>query len=178
MVLLQSFQENLVQAAGSMLQKQNLSAPSFKLTKKQRHAIYQDPQILQLRHAKQEVIKEIQSLTRTKKKAQKTFPHLYQKHKLLCKELSQLRKILGRHIKKTARKEHFYNIFIFTVNRQIKQLLSQVDSENSNIKSPSKKNQELSIPIYIFSERECLIENFCSLNTENYKDNKLLTKCI
>ncbi|KAF5015788.1 hypothetical protein F66182_12752, partial [Fusarium sp. NRRL 66182] len=103
-VLLRPPQKHLLQAAGSMLRKRDLSAPSSVLTEEQRRAICQDPRILELRRAKREAMEEMRSLAGTKKKAQNLFPHLYEKHESLCKELSQLRKTLAKDTKETARK--------------------------------------------------------------------------
>ncbi|EED18785.1 hypothetical protein TSTA_125030 [Talaromyces stipitatus ATCC 10500] len=127
---------------------------------------------------KARVIEEMRSLAGTKKKAQKAFPHLYQRHESLCKELSQLRKTLAKDTKETARKEHFYNAPILEVDRQIKRLLSQADPEDCNVNSPDKKDWELPIPTYIFPERERLVDNFYGPDAESYEDDKLLARRI
>ncbi|KUL84888.1 hypothetical protein ZTR_08246 [Talaromyces verruculosus] len=175
-VLLRPPQEQLLQAAGSMLRKRDLSAPSSELTEEQRRAICQDPRILELRRAKREVMEEMRSLAGTKKKAQKAFPHLYQRHESLCKELSQLRKTLAKDTKETARKDHFYNAPILEVDRQIKRLLGQADPEDSD--DFDEKDWEPPIPTYIFPERERLVENFYGPDAENYEDDNLLARRI
>lgn len=161
-----------------MLRKQDLSAPSSELTKEQRRTICQDPRILELKRAKREAMKEMQSLTRTKKKAQQAFPHLYQRHESLCKELSQLRKALAKDTKETTRKDHFYNTPILEVARQIKRLLSQPDRKDRDVDSPDKKDWELPNPAYIFPERERLVASFYGPDAENYEEDKLLARRI
>jgi hypothetical protein len=123
-----------------MLRKRDPTAPSSKLTEKQRRTICQDPQIVELRQAKREAMEEMRSLAGTKKKARQTFLYLYQRHESLCKELSQLRKRLAKDTKETARKGHFYNAPILKVDRQIKRLLGQADPEDSNVDSPDKED--------------------------------------
>ncbi|RAO74324.1 uncharacterized protein BHQ10_010336 [Talaromyces amestolkiae] len=177
-VLLRPPQEHLLQAAGSMLRKRDLSAPSSVLTEEQRRAVCQDPRILELRRAKREVMEEMRSLAGTKKKAEKPFPHLYQKHESLCKELSQLRKTLAKDIKNTARKEHFHNAPILEVARQIKRLLGELDSEDSDVDRPDKRDWELPIPTYIFPERERLVDYFYGPDAENYEHDQLLARRI
>ena len=161
-----------------MLRKRDLSAPSSVLTEEQRRAICQDPRILELRRAKREAMEEMRSLAGTKKKAQNLFPHLYEKHESLCKELSQLRKTLAKDTKETARKEHFRNAPIVEVDRQIKRLLGQVDPEDSDVDRSEKKDWELPTPTYIFPERERLAENYYGPDAENYEEDKLLARRI
>ena len=161
-----------------MLRKRDPTAPSSELTEKQRRTICQDPRIVELKRAKREAMEEMRSLAGTKKKARQTFPHLYQRHESLCKELSQLRKTLAKDTKETARKDHFYNAPILEVDRQIKRLLDQADPEDSDVDSPDKKDWELPTPTYIFPERERLVENFYGPDAENYEEDKLLARRI
>ncbi|KUL81536.1 hypothetical protein ZTR_10660 [Talaromyces verruculosus] len=177
-VLCRPPQDSLVRAAGSMLRKRDPTAPSSELTEKQRRTICQDPRIVELRQAKREAMEEMRSLAGTKKKARQTFPHLYQRHESLCKELSQLRKRLAKNTKETARKDHFYNAPILEVDRQIKRLLGQADPEDSDVDSPDKKDWELPTPTYIFPERERLVENYYGPDAENYEEDKLLARRI
>ncbi|EED15808.1 conserved hypothetical protein [Talaromyces stipitatus ATCC 10500] len=175
-VLLRPPQEHLLQAAGSMLRKRDLSAPSSELTEEQRRTICQDPRIVELKRAKREVMEEMRSLAGTKKNARQTFPHLYQRHESLCKELSQLRKTLAKDTKETARKDHFYNAPILEVNRQIKRLLGQADPEDSD--DFDEKDWEPPTPRYIFPERERLVEIFYGPDAENYEEDNLLARRI
>jgi hypothetical protein len=177
-VLLRPPQKHLVQAAGSMLRKRDLSAPSSELTEEQRRAICQDPRILELSREKREVMEEMRSLAGTKKKAEKLFPHLYKRHESLCKELSRSRKTLAKDTKETARKEHFDNAPILEVDRQIKRLLGQADPEDCDVNSPDKKDWELPIPTYIFPERERLVDYFYGPDAETFEDDKLLARRI
>lgn len=135
MVLLQPPQESIVQIGGSMLRKWDPSAPSSELTEGQRRIICQDPRILELRRSKREVIEEMQSLASTKKKAKDSFPHLYQQHKSLSKELHQLRKTLAKKTKKTIRKDYFYNAPILEVDKQVNEFLGQANSKDHDADS-------------------------------------------
>ena len=83
-VLLRPPQEGLVQLAGSMLRKRDPLAPSD-LTDAQRRAICQNPEILELRREKRELKEEMRSLEGTMKRAEESFPHLYQRHEAVKK---------------------------------------------------------------------------------------------
>ena len=72
---------------------------------------------------------EMQSLSGTIKNAWELFPHLYQRHKVVKKNLAKLWKILATDTWETARKDHFQNAPVLEVDRQIKQLLSKSDVE-------------------------------------------------
>ncbi|EED12255.1 hypothetical protein TSTA_003170 [Talaromyces stipitatus ATCC 10500] len=148
-VVLRLSQKSLLQVGGSMLRKWNPSAPSSELTEEQRHIICQDPRILDLRRAKREVMEGLRSLAGTKREAQETYPHLYQRQESISKELSQLRKTLAKDTKETTRKDYFYNASILEVDRQIKQLLSQADPEDRDGEGLDKKEWELPIPKYV-----------------------------
>lgn len=89
-----------------------------------------------------------------------------------------MRKTLAKNTKEIVKKEHFYNIPICEVDKQIKRLLGQANPEDDDVKSSDKKDWELLIPIYIFLERKWLVDNFYDLDAESYKDNKLLIRHI
>lgn len=67
-VLLRPSQDGLLRAAGSMLRKRDLLAPSD-LTDTHKRAICQHPEILQLRQEKRELMAEMRSLAGTIKNA-------------------------------------------------------------------------------------------------------------
>ncbi|KAL4861156.1 hypothetical protein BDV12DRAFT_208310 [Aspergillus spectabilis] len=78
-VLLRPSQEGLLRVAGSMLRKRDPLAPSD-LTDTQKRTICQNPEVLELRREKRELMEEMRSLAGTIRKARKPFPHLYQRH--------------------------------------------------------------------------------------------------
>ncbi|PYH89774.1 hypothetical protein BO71DRAFT_464394 [Aspergillus ellipticus CBS 707.79] len=154
-VLLRPSQEGLLRAAGSMLRKRDPLAPSD-LTEAQRRAICQNPEILELRREKRELKEEMRSLAGTMEKAREPFPHLYQRHETVKKELSQLRKTVANNTRETARKEYFHNAPVLEVDRQIKQLLGQSDVEDCDPDSSEDEDWELPNPEYNFDEDKLL----------------------
>lgn len=153
-VLLRPPQEGLLRLAGSMLRKRDLLAPSSQLTNAQRRAICQSPEILELRREKRELMEEMRSLAGTVKKAQKPFPHLYERHEEVKKELSQLRKTMTRSTQETARKTYFHDAPVIEVSKQIKRLLGpSVEGDGDAADSSEEDDWELPIPDYVFPER-------------------------
>jgi hypothetical protein len=177
-VLLRPSQEGLVRFAGSMLRKRDLSAPSD-LTEAHKRAICQNPGILQLRREKRELMAEMRSVAGTIKSARDTFPHLFQRHETVKKDLAKLRKTLAIETRETARKDYFNNAPVLEVDRQIKQmLLGEFDVEKSDAGSSAEEDWELPIPDYVFPERARLVENFYGPDAEDFHEDKLLTRRI
>ncbi|KAI2788543.1 hypothetical protein POX_e06562 [Penicillium oxalicum] len=172
-VLLRPSQENLLRVAGSMLRKRDPLAPSG-LTDVHKRAICQSPEILHLRREKRELMAEMRALAGTVKNAQKPFPHLYQRHQAVDKELSKLRKALTTDTQEAARKDYFRNAPVLEVDKQIKQLLGESDGADSS----DDEYWELPTPEYIFSERARLVENFYGPDAEDFGEAKLLARRI
>ncbi|KAJ5473965.1 hypothetical protein N7475_003531 [Penicillium sp. IBT 31633x] len=144
-VLLRPSQEGLVRFAGSMLRKRDLSAPSD-LTEAHKRAICQNPGILQLRREKRELMAEMRSVAGTIKSARDTFPHLFQRHETVKKDLAKLRKTLAIETRETARKDYFNNAPVLEVDRQIKQMLiGESDVEERDADSSAEEDWELPI---------------------------------
>ena len=78
-ILLQPPQEDLLHATGSMLRKRDSLALS-NLTNAHKHAICQNPDILQLRQEKRELTADMWSLSDTIMNAWESLSHLYQRH--------------------------------------------------------------------------------------------------
>ncbi|EKV17642.1 hypothetical protein PDIP_30550 [Penicillium digitatum Pd1] len=145
-VLLRPSQDGLVRFAGSMLRKRDLSAPSD-LTEAHKRAIFQNPGILQLRREKRELMAEMRSVAGTIKNARDTFPHLFQRHETVKKDLGKLRKTSAIETRETARKDYFNNAPVLEVDRQIKQmLLGESDVEERDADSSAEEDWELPIP--------------------------------
>jgi hypothetical protein len=177
-VLLRPSQEGLVRFAGSMLRKRDLSAPSD-LTEAHKRAICQNPGILQLRREKRELMAEMRSVAGTVKSARDTFPHLFQRHETVKKDLAKLRKTLAIETRETARKDYFNNAPVLEVDRQIKQMLiGESDVEERDADSSAEEDWELPIPDYVFPERARLVENFYGPDAEDFHVDKLLTRRI
>lgn len=177
-VLLRPSQEGLVSFAGSMLRKRDLSAPSD-LTEAHKRAICQNPEILQLRREKRELMAEMRSVAGTIKNARDTFPHLFQRHENVKKDLAKLRKTLAIETRETARKDYFNNAPVLEVDRQIKQmLLGESHAEERDADSSAEEDWELPIPDYVFPERARLVENFYGPQAEDFDEDKLLTRRI
>jgi hypothetical protein len=176
-VLLRPSQEGLLRAAGSMLRKRDPLAPS-NLTDAQKRTIRQNPEVLELRREKRELMEEMRSLAGTIGKAREPFPHLYQRHKEVKKELSQLRKTLVNNTRQTARKDYFHTAPVLEVDRQIKQLLGQSNVDHSDADSSEDEDCELPILEYVFPERGRLVENFYGPEAENFDEDKLLARRI
>ncbi|KAK2801733.1 hypothetical protein FQN50_007648 [Emmonsiellopsis sp. PD_5] len=109
-------------------------------------------------------------------KARERFPHLYLRHEVVNKELSQLRKTLTNNTRQTTREEYFHNAPVLEVDRQIKQLLSQSDAEDCDADNSEDEDWELPIPEYIFPERGRLVENFYGSEAENFDEDRLLAR--
>lgn len=176
-VLLRPSQEGLLRAAGSMLRKRDPLAPSD-LTDAHKHAICLHPEILQLRREKRELMAEMRSLSGTVKNAREPFPHLYQRHEAVKKNLAKLRKTLATDTRETARKDHFQNAPVLEVDRQIKQLLGESDVEGCDADRSADEDWELPTPNYVFPERARLVENFYGPDAENFDEDKLLARRI
>lgn len=176
-VLLRPSQDGLLRVAGSMLRKRDSLAPSD-LTDAHKRAIIQHPEILQLRREKRELMAEMRSLAGTIKNAREPFPHLYQRHEAVKKDLAKLRKTLATGTRETARKDYFQNAPILEIDRQINQLLGESDDERCDADSSADEDWELPIPTYVFSERARLVENFFGPDAENYDEDKLLARRI
>ncbi|EED16118.1 hypothetical protein TSTA_012270 [Talaromyces stipitatus ATCC 10500] len=161
-----------------MLRKRDPFAPSYKLTEVQRRAICQDPRILELRRAKRELMEEMRSLAGIIKKAQELFPHLYQRHEAVMKELSHLRKALASGTRETARKDYFHSARVLEVDRQIEQLLNQANVEDFDSNNSDDEDWELPVPEYVFPERAQLYENFYGPDAGNFEPEKLLARRI
>lgn len=166
-----------MRAAGSMLRKRDPLAPAD-LTDAQKRTICQNPEILELRREKRELMEEMRSLAGTITKAREPFPHLYQRHEEVKKKLSQLRKTLANNTRQTARKEYFHDAPVLEVDRQIKQLLGQSDVDHSDADSYEDEDWELPIPEYVFPERARLVEKFYGPEAENFEEDKLLARRI
>lgn len=175
-VLLRPSQESLLRFAGSMLRKRDLYAPS-ELTDTQKRTICLHPDILQLRREKRELMAEMRSLAGTIKNARQLFPHLYQNHENIKKEIAKRRKRLATDTRKAAREDHFQNAPVLEVDRQIKQLLGGSDEVSDDEKSDDE-SWELSTPNYVFAERARLVENFYGPDAENFDEDKLLARRI
>jgi hypothetical protein len=69
---------------------------------------------------------------------------------------------------------------VLEVDKQIKQLLGQSDSGDSDAADASEDEEdwELPIPDYIFSERARLVENFYGPGAEDFGEEKLLARRI
>ncbi|OJJ62706.1 hypothetical protein ASPSYDRAFT_65810 [Aspergillus sydowii CBS 593.65] len=156
-VLLRPSQEGLLRVAGSMLRKRDPRAPSD-LTDAQKRSIRQNPEVLELRREKRELIEEI--------------------HEEVKKELSQLRKALANNTRQTARKEYFHTAPVLEVDRQIKQLLGKSDVDQSDADSSEDEDWELPTPDYVFPERVRLVENFYGPEAENFDEDRLLARRI
>lgn len=176
-VLLRPSQDGLLRAAGSMLRKRDLLAPS-ELTDTHKRAICQHPEILQLRQEKRELMAEMRSLAGTIKNAREPFPHLYQRHETIKKDLAKLRKTLATDTRERARKDYFQNAPVLEIDRQINQLLGESDVEGCDDDSSAEEDWELPIPTYVFSERARLVENFYGPDAENFDEDKLLARRI
>lgn len=116
-VLLLPPQESLLRLAGSMLRKRDPLAPSSQLTSAQRRAICQNPEILELRREKRELMEEMRSLAGTVKKAQQSHPHLYNRHEETKKQLSQVRKATAYRTRDAARREYFHRAPVVEVDK-------------------------------------------------------------
>ncbi|KAJ5771487.1 uncharacterized protein N7511_003538 [Penicillium nucicola] len=144
-----------------------------------KRAICQNPEILQLRREKRELMAEMRSVAGTIKNARDTFPHLFQRHETVKKDLAKLRKTLAIETRETARKAYFNNAPVLEVDRQIKQmLLGESDVEERDADSSAEKDWELPIPDYVFPERARLVENFYGPEAEDFDEDKLLTRRI
>ena len=166
-----------MRVAGSMLRKRDPLAPS-ELTDTHKRAICQHPEIMELKQEKRELMAEMRSLTGTVKNAQTSFPHLYQRHEAVSREITKLRKALATDTRETARKDYFRNAPILEVDRQIKQLLGEPDVETCGADSSDDDDWELPTPKYIFPERARLVENFYGPQAEDYDEDKLLARRI
>ncbi|KAJ5587820.1 uncharacterized protein N7459_003585, partial [Penicillium hispanicum] len=94
----------------------------------------------------------ISSLASTVKNTQKSFLHLYQRHKIVSREkITKLRKAFVTNTRETARKDYFHIASIL---------------------------KELPTPKYVFPERARLIENFYGPKAENYNKDKLRERHI
>lgn len=175
-VLLRPPQEGLLRFAGSMLRKRDPYAPS-ELTDSNKRAICQHPDLLQLRREKRDLMAEMRSLAGTVKNARKPFPHLYQRHENIKKEIAKLRKRLATDTRETARKNHFQNAPVLEVDRQIKQLLGQCD-EVPDDENSDDEGWELPTPNYVFAKRARLVENFYGPYAEDFDEDKLLAQRI
>ncbi|KAI3097945.1 hypothetical protein CBS147333_9183 [Penicillium roqueforti] len=176
-VLLRPPQEGLLRVAGSMLRKRDPLAPS-KLTDTHKRAICRHPGMLELKREKRELMAEMRSLAGTVKNAEKSFPHLYQRHKVVDREMTKLRKTLATNTRETARKDYFRNAPVLEVDRQIKQLLGGPDAKSCDADSSDDEDWELPTPTYVFPERARLVENFYGPEAENYDEDKLLARRI
>ncbi|KAJ5161353.1 hypothetical protein N7492_006745 [Penicillium capsulatum] len=176
-VLLRPSQDGLLRVAGSMLRKRDLLAPSD-LTDTHRRAICQHAEILQLRREKRELMAEMRSLAGTIKNAREPFPHLYQRHEAVKKDLAKLRKTLATDTRERARKDYFQNAPVLEIDRQINQLLGESDVEGCDADSSADEDWELPIPTYVFSERARLVENFYGPDAENFDEDKLLARRV
>lgn len=118
----------------------------------------------------------MQARTSTVKKAHHSFPHLFNLHEETKKKLSQAQKSTVKHTREDTRKEYFHCAPVLEVNKQIKQLLGQSDSGDSDTADASedKEDWELPIPDYIFSERARLVKNFHGPEAEDFDEGKLL----
>ncbi|QQK41882.1 hypothetical protein Pdw03_4736 [Penicillium digitatum] len=161
-VLLRPSQEGLVRFAGT-----------------HKRAICQNPEILQLRREKRELMAEMRSVAGTIKNARDTFPHLFQRHETVKKDMAKLRKTLAIETRETARKDYFNNAPVLEVDRQIKQmLLGESDVQERDADSSAEEDWELPIPGYVFPERARLVENFYGPDAEDFHEDKLLTRHI
>lgn len=176
-VLLRPPQEGLLRVAGSMLRKRDPLAPS-ELTDTHKRAICRHPEMLELKREKRELMAEMRSLAGTVKNAEKPFPHLYQRHKAVDREMTKLRKTLATDTRETARKDYFRNAPVLEVDRQIKQLLGDPDTESCDADSSDDEDWELPTPTYVFLERARLVENFYGPEAENYDEDQLLARRI
>ncbi|CAG8128817.1 unnamed protein product [Penicillium nalgiovense] len=176
-VLLRPPQEGLLRVAGSMLRKRDPLAPS-ELTDTHKRAICRLPEMIELKREKRELMAEMRSLAGTVKNAEKPFPHLYQRHKAVDREMTKLRKTLATDTRETARKDYFRNAPVVEVDRQIKQLLGDPDTESCDADSSDDETWELPTPTYVFLERARLVGNFYGPEAENYDEDKLLTRRI
>lgn len=170
-------QEGLLRVAGSMLRKRDPLTPSD-LTDAQKRTVRQHPKVFELRREKRELMEDMRSLAGTIGKAREPFPHLYQRHEEVKKELSQLRKTLANNTRQTARKEYFHTAPVLEADRQIKQLLGQSDVDQSDADSSEDEDWELPTPDYVFPERARLVENFYGPKAENFDEDKLLARRI
>jgi hypothetical protein len=121
---------------------------------------------------------EMRSLSGTVKNAREPFPHLYQRHESVKKDLAKLRKRLATDARETARKDHFQSAPVLEVDRQIKLLLGESDVGGCDADSPTDEDWELPTPKYVFSERARLVENFYGPDAENFDEDKLLARRI
>ncbi|KAI3287650.1 hypothetical protein DTO002I6_7616 [Penicillium roqueforti] len=176
-VLLRPPQEGLLRVAGSMLRKRDPLAPS-ELTDTHKRTICRHPEMLELKREKRELMAEMRSLAGTVKNAEKPFPHLYQRHKAVDREMTKLRKTLATDTRETARKDYFRNAPVLEVDRQIKQLLGDPDTESCDADSSDDEDWELPTPTYVFLERARLVENFYGPEAENYDEDQLLARRI
>lgn len=160
-----------------MLRKRDPLAPSD-LTNAHKRAICQHPEILQLRQEKRELMAEMRSLAGTIKNAREPFPHLYQRHEDVKKDLAKLRKTLATDTRERARKDYFQNAPVLEIDRQINQLLGESDVEGCDADSSADEDWELPTPTYVFSERARLVENFYGPDAENFDEDKLLARRI
>ncbi|KAJ5708139.1 hypothetical protein N7488_007940 [Penicillium malachiteum] len=169
-VLLRPSQEGLIRFAGSMLRK---------LSNTHKRAICQNPDLLQLRREKRELGAEMRSLAGSIKKARVPFPHPYQKHENVNKEIAKLRKRLATDTREAARKDHFQNAPVIEIDKQIKQLLGNTDEASSEApenEDSGDETWELPTPNYVFAERARLVENFYGPDAENFDEDKLLAR--
>lgn len=179
-VLLRPSQEGLLRFAGSMLRKRDVHAPS-ELTDTHKRAICQNPDLLRLRREKRDLYAEMRSLAGTIKNARLPFPHLYQKHEDVKKEIAKLRKTLANDTREAARKDHFQNAPILEIDRQIEQLLGNSDEASKEASDDENSGDEawnLPNPQYVFAERARLVENFYGPDAETFDDDKLLARRI
>ena len=176
-VLLRPPQEGLLRVAGSMLRKRDPLAPS-QLTDTHKRAICQNSEILELKREKRELMAEMRSLAGTVKNAQNSFPHLYQRHEAVSREMTKLRKVLATDTRETARKDYFRNAPVLEIDRQIKLLIGEPDVEKCGADSSDDEDWELPTPKYLFPERARLVENFYGPQAENFEEHKLLARRI
>ncbi|KAL4990762.1 hypothetical protein BDW68DRAFT_174755 [Aspergillus falconensis] len=92
------------------------------------------------------------------------------------KKLSQVRKATANHARDVARKEYFHCAPVLEVNKQIKQLLGQSDSRDSDAADAAEDEEGWELPIldYNFPERAQLIEHFYGPEAEEFDEEKLL----
>jgi hypothetical protein len=135
-------QQGLLRLAGSMLRKRDPLAPSSELSAAQRRSVCQNPEILELRREKRELMEEMRALAGTVKKARQSFAHLFNLHKEIKKKLSQARKATAKHAREDARKEYFHCAPVLEVDKQIKQLLGQSDSGDSDAADASEEEED------------------------------------
>lgn len=151
-----------------MLRKRDLSAPSD-LTEAHKRAICQNPGILQLRREKRGLMAEMRSVAGTIKSARDTFPHLFQRHETVKKDLAKLRKTLAIETRETARKDYFNNAPVLEFDRQIKQMLiGESDVEERDADSSAEEDWELPIRTTYFLNELGLWRTFTVLTQKTF----------